>query len=77
MQLTRDIVDTLVVAQYPLRDGLTNLPDETFHIEILKNAADDGVCEQIRGGQWQHQARCNIGHCLIEVCGILHDYQRE
>ena len=77
MQLARNVVDTLVVTQYPLRDRLTNLPDKTFHIEILEDAPDDGICEQIRGGQWQHQARCNIGHRLIEVCCVLHDYQRE
>lgn len=45
VQLARNVVDALVVTQYPLRDCLTNLPDETFHIEILEDAPDDGICE--------------------------------
>lgn len=75
VKLACDVVHALIVAQYPLRDGLADLSDETLHIQVLQNTADNGMCEQIRGGQRKHQSRSDICYCLVEVCSILVECQ--
>lgn len=71
MKLPRDIVDTLVVAEDTLRDCLANFSDKTFHIKVFENAANNGMCEQIGSGQWEHQSRCDIRQGLVEIGRIL------
>jgi hypothetical protein len=71
VQLARDFVHAFVVAQDPLRDGLSDFPYETLHIEILKHEADDGVCEQVRCGQRKHNPRCDVDERLVKVRRIL------
>lgn len=49
VQLARDVIHALVVAQYPLRDGLADFAHEPLHVEVLEHEADDRVCEQVGG----------------------------
>ena len=76
MQLSCDVINALVVAQYPFRDRLAHLSYETLHIEILEHATDDSVREKVGGCQRQHQARCDVHDGLEKVCRILQGCQK-
>lgn len=72
VQLARDVVHALVVAQYPLRDGLADFAHEAFHVEVLEHEADDGVCEEVGGCEREHDAGGNLGEGGEEVgCELL------
>ncbi len=76
MQLSRDFVHAFVVTQDPLRDGLSDFPHETLHIEILKHEADNGMCEQVRCGQRKHDSRRGVDECLVKVRRILKERRK-
>lgn len=67
VQLARDVVHALVVAQYPLRDGLADFAHEPLHVEVLEHEADDRVCEQVGGCERKHDAGCDLGEGGEEV----------
>jgi hypothetical protein len=43
VKFPRNVVHTLVVPEDPLSHGVTNLPHEALHVEVLQHATDDGV----------------------------------
>ena len=71
MQLARDFVHAFVVTQDPLRDGLSDFPYKTLHIEIFKHEADDGMRKQVRSGQREHDPRSDVDECLVKIRRIL------
>jgi len=60
-----------------LGDGLPDFSYQAFHIEVFQHTTHNCVCEEICGGQGEHQAGGDGGDCLEEVGGKLEEVNGE
>ena len=59
VQLPGNIVDRLLTEPQTLSDSVSDLSDESLHVEVLQRRPNDGVGQQGRVRQRQHQTRRN------------------
>jgi len=69
MQFPSNVVHTFVVPEDPLGDGLSDLPNQTFHIKIFQHTTHYRVCKEICSGQRKHETRGYGSDCPVEVGG--------
>lgn len=71
MQFPSNVIYAFVVPEDPLGDGLSDLPDQTFHIKIFQHTTHYCMCKEICGSQGKHETRGDGSDCLEEVGGKL------
>ena len=58
-------------------DGLPDFSHQAFHIEVFQHTTHNCMCEEICGGQGEHQAGGDGGYRLEEVGGKLGEVNGE
>lgn len=59
VQLPCDVVDALLSQPEPLADSISDLSDESLHVEVFQSGSDDGVSEKRGVGERKHETGGN------------------
>lgn len=71
MQFSRHVVYALIVAKYPLRDSMSHFSDQSIHVKVFENTADNGMGKEISSCERQHEPGSDISYRSVKVGCVL------